>query len=138
MSQHEIPLYYLDDKNKRMRPSLNIRVGKDAPYLFDDQKLMILKVNEAPDLFTLKENPSNEMVNIKKLVEQIRFLYMNALFANYLDLDIYIDMFGEWLKIMSHLGPYIKLGFKSIEENIFHIKRNRDTMVEMKFITTSS
>ena len=37
--------------------------------------------------------------------------------------------------LMTHLGPYIKLGFKTIENNIYHFRRNRDVMVDLGLIT---
>lgn len=66
---------------------------------------------------------------------QLKYLYMNASYSGRLDVELYVDMYREWLKLMSHLGSAIKMGFRSIEENIRHFLRNRDIMVDLGFIT---
>lgn len=73
------------------------------------------------------------MLNIKKLIKQMDYLSKTAKYGE-LNLEIYCDMYEEWLRLMTHLGPYIKMGFKSIEDNIMHFKSNRDTMVQLGFI----
>lgn len=83
----------------------------------------------------MAENPSNDLANIKKLNKQMQYLAYTGRHHGKMDIDIYIDLYREWLKLMSHLGPYVKMGFKALEQNIYHFLRNRDIMVKIGFIT---
>ena len=47
-------------------------------------------------------------------------------------------MYREWLKLMSHLGSAISMGFKALEQNIYHFLKNRDLMLKLKIIKTAN
>jgi len=44
-------------------------------------------------------------------------------------------MYSEWLKYMSHLGPYVARGVKDIEDSMIILKNNRNLICnKLKFI----
>lgn len=42
--------------------------------------------------------------------------------------DIFVDHYFEWLKLMTHLGPYVSMGFKDMHRRAMHMLRNRKLM----------
>lgn len=78
------------------------------------------------------------MIHPEKLIREMEYLIVVAEQDNELELEIYVDMYREWLKLMLHLGPYIKMGLKAIEDNIKHYYHNRDLMVKFGFIKATS
>ena len=67
----------------------------------------------------------------------MKYIYLMANNSGKINLEIYIDMYREWLKLMSHLGTYIKMGFKALESNIDHFLNNRDLMMKHNVIKVS-
>ena len=42
--------------------------------------------------------------------------------------SLYLDSYSEFLKLMSHLGPYIALGFKDLSGKAEAMRQNRILM----------
>ena len=51
-----------------------------------------------------------------------------------MEIDIYCNMYLEWIKNMYHIGTAAKLAFKDLREKSNHILDNRQLFVDLGLI----
>lgn len=73
----------------------------------------------------------------KKLVAQMKHLCYQQDQGDKMEIDIYCDMYKEWVKHMQHLGSCVSMGFKDLEDKRLNILDNREYYLELGLISTA-
>lgn len=55
-----------------------------------------------------------------------------------MEIDLYCDMYMEWMKHMGNLGTCVSIAFKDLEAKLKNILYNRDLFVELDLISKDS
>jgi hypothetical protein len=75
-------------------------------------------------VFSLAAYRPTPQLQIKKLVASMKHL-ANGTLSDKMEYEIYVSVYHEWLKLMTHLGKCVSLGFNDLIHKAKCMENNR-------------